>query len=281
MNSSPSIPTYELAALRYATSPKRRPKDNFIFAHDLHDGPMPLDFFVWAAISADRVVLIDSGSDEGVCNRRGHQFLRCPSAILADMGIPTSRVTDVVVTHAHWDHMGNLDKFPQSTFHIHNQEMAHATGCAMCYPALRRPYDVDQVCDVVRALYGGRVSFSGAEKEIAPGISVHHVGGHTPGLQVVRVNTKRGKVVLASDAMHLYANAKLGNPFPVLVDVQAYLQAFDRIAKLADSADHIIAGHDPVVLQIYPAWSDDMSGQAVRLDVAPIRSPESILPQPQ
>jgi glyoxylase-like metal-dependent hydrolase (beta-lactamase superfamily II) len=265
-------PDYELIAVRYATSQNRRPRDNFLLSNDLHDVPMPMDFFVWLAVGGGRVVLVDSGSDADTCRRRGHDFLRCPAEALAQLGYAPQQVTDLVVTHMHWDHMGNLDKFPNARLHVHQTEMAHATGCAMCHPLLRRPYDVDQVCGVVRALYGGRVSFNDGEQTIAPGISLHHVGGHTPGLQVVRVKTRRGQVVLASDAMHFYANALLGNPFPVVVDVQQYLDAFPRIEHWADSPDHVIAGHDPLVMRMYPAWSEATAGMAVRLDVPPARS---------
>jgi glyoxylase-like metal-dependent hydrolase (beta-lactamase superfamily II) len=263
---------YELVAIKYATNQRRAVRENFLAPHDMHDGPMPMDFFVWAAISTDRVVLIDGGSDEATCARRGHQFLRCPAGALAEVGIDPMAVTDLVVTHMHWDHMGNIDKFPSAKLHIHKDELAHATGCGMCHPLLRRPYDVDQVCSVVKALYGGRVEFNHGECQIAPGITAHHVGGHTPGLQVVRIRTRRGHVVLASDAMHYYANAVTGNPFPVVVDVQHYLDAFNTINSLADSTQHVIAGHDPQVMQLFPAWSQSSSGFAIRLDAEPLGS---------
>jgi len=272
-------PEYELMAIRYATSAGRRLRNNFLNSHDLHDGPMPMDFYVWAAVAGERIVLIDGGCDRAMCERRGYEFLRCPAETLAGLGLDPGRVTDVVVTHMHWDHLGNLDKFPNARLCLHKSEIAHATGCAMCHPALRRPYDVEQVCGVVRALYGGRVAFNHGECAVAPGIGVHHVGGHTPGLQVVRVRTRRGYVVLASDAMHFYANAMLGNPFPVVVDVRDYLDAFAKIAALADTPGHIVAGHDPVVMEIYPPWPG-AEGAAVRLDATPSRAPASVLPGP-
>ncbi|OWT56230.1 N-acyl homoserine lactonase family protein [Candidimonas nitroreducens] len=269
---------YEILAIRYATTKSRQVRDNFISTHDLHDGPMPMDFFVWAAIHGDRVILIDGGSDEETCTRRGYQFLRCPAQALAGLGYAPECVTDLVITHMHWDHLGNLEKFPKARFHVHKREIAHATGCAMCQPTLRRPYDVSQVCSVIKALYADRVQFNHGETRIAPGITLHHVGGHTPGLQVVRVRTRRGHVVLASDALHFYANSLLSNPFPVVVDVQDYLEAFPKIRGWADSSDHIIAGHDPVVMSIYPPWSEFSRDIAVRLDVPPKGEPTSLLP---
>ncbi|WP_454691649.1 N-acyl homoserine lactonase family protein [Achromobacter aloeverae] len=269
---------YEIVAIRYATTRTRGVRDNFISVHDLHDGPMPMDFYVWAIIDGDRIILVDGGSDEEVCTRRGYRFLRCPAAALGQLGFSPEQVTDLVVTHMHWDHLGNLDKFPNARLYLHKSEIAHATGCAMCQPTLRKPYDVNQVCSVIKALYADRVAFNHGECRIAPGITLHHVGGHTPGLQVVRVRTARGNVVLASDALHFYANSLLGNPFPVVVNVQDYLDAFPKIEAWADSPDHIIAGHDPVIMQIYPPWSDAVRDMAVRLDVPPNGKPMSNLP---
>lgn len=272
MSAPSDNPVYRLVALRYAASPHRRTKDNFLSTHDIHDAAMPMDFYTWAAVSDDRIVLIDGGSDREVCERRGHQFLQCPVEGLKGIGIDPNKVDDVILTHMHWDHIGNLKHFPNARLHVHALEMAHATGCAMCHPAMRRTYDVNQVCDVIHALYGGRVHFNEQDAvEIAPGISIHHVGGHTPGLQVVRVRTERGYVVLASDAMHFYANALLAEPFPVFVNVKDYLEAFQALEKLAESRDHIIAGHDPQVRQLYPQWTAETAHYATRLDVPPLQ----------
>jgi glyoxylase-like metal-dependent hydrolase (beta-lactamase superfamily II) len=139
----------------------------------------------------------------------------------------------------------------------------------MCQPLLQRPYDVEQVCQVVRALYGGRVNFNEGECAIAPGIGAHHVGGHAPGLQVVTVRTRRGVVVLASDALHFYENLTRDNPVSVVVDVPDYLRAFGTLARLAASPEHIVPGHDPLVLRLYPPASDAWAGEAVRLDAMP------------
>ncbi len=245
---------YRLLTVHYASSPAdRKAQHNFMAAVDFHDVPMPLDFYVWVAISEDRVVLIDSGCDLETCQRRGHTFLRCPTDALRDLGIAAGQVTDVIVTHMHWDHLGNLEKFPNARIHVHKTEMQHATGCAMCHETLRRPYDIDQVCTVLRALYAGRVSFTDETAEILPGIVVRPVGGHTPGLQIVEVSTARGQVVLASDAMHFYANGLLTNPYPVIVNVLDYMNGLALLKSLAATPDHLIPGHDPKLRERFPA----------------------------
>jgi glyoxylase-like metal-dependent hydrolase (beta-lactamase superfamily II) len=245
---------YRLYTILYAESPpSRRAQHNFMSAVDFHDVPMPLDFYCWVAVSGDRICLIDSGCDKETCDRRGHIFHRSIIEGLADLGLRAEDVSDVIVTHMHWDHLGNLEHFPNARIHVHKAEMAHATGCSMCHEPLRRPYDVEQICVLLRALYAGRVSFTSQAAEILPGLSIHPVGGHAPGLQIVEVSTARGKVVLASDAMHFYANGALSNPYPVVVDVREYLDGLRLLERLAESPDHIIPGHDPELRNRFPA----------------------------
>jgi glyoxylase-like metal-dependent hydrolase (beta-lactamase superfamily II) len=100
-------------------------------------------------------------------------------------------------------------------------------------------------------------------------LSVHHVGGHTAGLQCVRVWTARGWVVLASDASHLYANHEQGRPYPIVYNVGDMLEGFRTLQALADSPAHVIPGHDPLVLERYPAAAPALEGIVARVDVAP------------
>jgi glyoxylase-like metal-dependent hydrolase (beta-lactamase superfamily II) len=244
---------YRVFALRYGSNLRRRRAENVIYRApgDDHDPPMPMDFYVWAVVGPTGTVLVDTGSAPGTMAARGHDHLRPPAAALADAAF--TRVTDVITTHLHWDHAGNIADFPDARLHVQRAEMAHATGPPMCSGFLRRPYDAGQLGHWLTELYRGRVVFHSGDDEIAPGISVHHVGGHTPGMQVVRVSTARGQVVLASDAVHYYENLTAENPFPVLVSTIDYIEALRTVIRLADGPDHIIPGHDPLVLTRFPA----------------------------
>jgi glyoxylase-like metal-dependent hydrolase (beta-lactamase superfamily II) len=97
-------------------------------------------------------------------------------------------------------------------------------------------------------------------------VSLHHIGGHTMGLQVVRVETRRGALVLASDASHFYANMEQVRPFPIVWSVAEMVDGYRRLRALAESPAHIIPGHDPLVLQRYPAPSKALEGVVARLD---------------
>ena len=262
---------YELYAIRYATNPRRRRVENLMWVapDDPHDAPMPMDFFVWAAVSPSRTVVIDTGADERTCAARGHQFLRCPTDGLGGLGIDAADVQQVVTTHLHWDHAGNLGSFPDAQLHVQRTELAHASGPCMARAFLRRPYDPEQVATYIRRAYAGRVTFHDGAEEIAPGLSIHAVGGHTPGMQVVRVNTRRGQVVLTSDAVHYYENLDAENPFPVLVSTIDYVETLHRLGDLADGRDHLVPGHDPLVLASYPPARPELAGVVARLDVDP------------
>ena len=263
---------YRIFALRYGSNAHRQRSENVIYRPaGSPDGPMPMDFFVWAVAGPHGTVLVDTGSGPRTMTERGHTHLRSPVSALAGAGLDAGGVTDVVTTHLHWDHGGNILDFPGARLHLQRAELAHATGPSMCSGFLRRPYDLPQVSEWLGELYRGRVVLHEGDDEIAPGISVHHVGGHTPGMQVVRVRTARGNVVLASDAVHYYENLTAENPFPVLVSAIDYVAALGAVCRLADGPDHIVPGHDPLVLRRFPAVRPDLDGAvAVHLEPAAV-----------
>ncbi len=245
--------TYDIVAIRYATKPERVAGSNFLFPDD-HTAPMPIDYFVWAITGGGRTIVVDTGFGAAAAARRGSTLLRSTVEALALAGIDAAAVPDVVLTHLHYDHAGYMDAFPAATFHLQDAEMAFATGRCMCHRVLCIPMEVEDVLTAVRHVFAGRVRFHTGTATIAPGITLHLVGGHSGGLQVVRVPTARGHVVLASDAAHFWANIRTRNPFPLVVDVAAMAEGWRICEELSDGPDHIIPGHDPLVLSRFPTW---------------------------
>ena len=260
--------TYQVYAVRYAHH-DRRAHENFLQG-DPHDtAPMPLDYFVWAVVGESRTLVFDTGFDKAMAQKRGREFLRPPGEGLQAIGIDPASVKDVVISHMHYDHTGNNELFPNATYHLQDREMAFCTGRCMCHPNLRRSFEEEDVTAMVGRLFRGRVQFHSGADELAPGITVHHVGGHTDGLQAMRVKTERGWVVLASDASHFYANFEQMRAYPTVYNVGDMLEGFATIRRLATSLQHVVPGHDPLVLQRYPAAKPGLEGVAVRLDVEP------------
>jgi glyoxylase-like metal-dependent hydrolase (beta-lactamase superfamily II) len=265
-----AAPDWEIYAIRYASLARQR-SQNFI-VRDEHDGPMPMDFFVWLLRAPGRVILVDTGFGEEAARRRDRRLRRCPIAALSVLGVAPEDVTDVVITHLHYDHAGNLGKLPRARFHIQDKEVGFATGRCMCHATMRHAYEVQDVTDLVRHVYADRVVFHDGDAGIAPGVNLMLIGGHTQGLQSVRVKTARGQVVLASDASHYYENMEAFRPFPIVYNVADMLDGHRRVRREADSADHVIPGHDPLVLQRYPLVAGDEHGIAC-LHLPPLAVP--------
>jgi glyoxylase-like metal-dependent hydrolase (beta-lactamase superfamily II) len=262
-----SIDTHAVYAIRYAHH-DRMASENYLHG-DPHDILQPLAYFVWAIVGPHGTFVVDTGFDRAMADRRGRTLLRPVVEGLKAIDIAADRVEHVIVTHLHYDHCGNHDIFPRARYHLQDVEMAYATGRCMCHAEIRIPFETDDVVAMVRKVFDGRVEFHDGTEQIAPGITVHRIGGHSKGLQSVRVKTQRGHVVIASDASHLYAHFTEGRVFPITYSVADTLEGYSTLRKLADSLDHIVPGHDPQVLERYPAAGPSLDQWIVRLDVQP------------
>lgn len=261
---------YEVYAIRYATV-ERMAGENYI-GGDPHETGVPMDYYVWLARNASRTFVIDTGFNEAAAQRRKRQFLRSPAEGLSLLGVDTARVEDVIITHLHYDHIGNFDLFPTARFHLQDSEMAYATGRYMAADFFAGAYEAEEVVAMVRNVYAGRVEFHDGDVELAPGLSIHHVGGHTMGLQIVRLWTRIGWLVLASDASHYADNMNSGRPFPIVFDVGQMIDGWKYMRELVDDPHNIIPGHDPAVMHWYEAPDSTLEGIAVRLDAKRQRS---------
>lgn len=225
-----------------------------------------MDYFIWVLRRGDRVILVDTGYDSDEAAARARPICLTPRAALEPLGIAPETVDCVIVTHLHYDHAGGLHLFPNATLHMQAAEMAYATGPCMCHDTLRMPYTAGHICEAIQRLYSGKVVFHDGDAEIADGVTVHRIGGHSRGLQAVRVRTSAGWLVLASDAAHFYENVQRRKPFPIVVDVQDMLDGFATLERLASQPALIVPGHDPLVMTSFP---QDKAAHIVRLDRGP------------
>lgn len=256
---------WEVHAVKYADRNERTRAESFLF-DDNHDTPHAMDYFIWVLRRGDEVIIVDTGYDTAEATARGRPIRMEPAQALAPLGIRPEEVRTVIVTHLHYDHAGGLHLFPNATLHMQAAEMAFATGPCMCHDTLRKPFSADHICEAVKRLYSGKVIFHDGDAQIADGVTVHCIGGHSRGLQCVRLRTQRGWMVLASDAAHYYENFLKEKPFPIVVDLQNMLDGFARLKSLASQPELIIPGHDPLVRDIFP---EGAAPHITRLDFSP------------
>jgi glyoxylase-like metal-dependent hydrolase (beta-lactamase superfamily II) len=258
--------THRIFAVRYGHI--ERTSDRNFLGGDDHANRMPLDYYVWVIKTDARSIVVDTGFDSAQAAARGRELIRPVADGLVAIDVDPTQVLDVVITHMHYDHAGNAALFPRARFHVQDAEMAYCTGRAMTHHHLSAFFDAENVTAMVRRVFDGRVVFHAGDSELCPGVTLHHLPGHTMGLQAVRVETARGPVVLASDAAHFWANLERETPYPVVANVPQYLESLRALRRLAPSIDHIIPGHDPQVLARFPA--EAALQDIVRLDLAPL-----------
>jgi len=260
------VSRYEVHAIKYAERDAVR-AEHFI-GGDPHDStPMPMDYFVWLIRSdSGREWIVDTGFEEDDAQARRRTLLRTASEGVALLGVDPENVADVIVTHFHYDHAGGVNQFPKATFHVQDQEMHFATGRDMTRKAFNHAFNVRHIQELVDRVFAQRVTFHDGDTELAPGLTLHLIGGHTRGLQVVRIETGNRVVVLASDASHYWANMNEGRPFPIVDDLSKMIQGWETLKELAGPEGVIVPGHDPLVFDHFPPSSPDLEGIAVRLD---------------
>jgi glyoxylase-like metal-dependent hydrolase (beta-lactamase superfamily II) len=261
--------TWEIYAIRYGTNQRRTRGDNFILEKRPTE-TMPMDFYCWVLKATGRVIVVDTGMDEGKAARHGHDILLNPVDAWKALGIAPASVDTVILTHAHYDHLGHLHALENAHFHMQAEEMNYVTGPWMQRAWFRRAYEPDEIARLVHLLHGERLTLHGRDQEIADGVSVHWVGGHCAGQEVVRVRTLRGWVVLASDALHYYEEYERGIPFSVAFNLSDMIAGHERIRELAESDDHVVPAHDPRIADIYPCVDGQPGETIFRVDLAPV-----------
>ncbi len=256
---------WEVYALRYAFDASRRASQCFLGGSG-GDGPMPVAYQAFILRGPAGVVVMDTGADRERCARYGKTDIRGFDEALAALGTTPDAVGTIIQTHLHWDHAGQPGLFTQARFHLQAREMAYVNGPGMRHAVLRAGYEAEDIAAATALLHAGRLVLHAGDVPLASGLSLHHVGGHTDGLQVARVSTRRGWMCLATDAVAHRANLTRRIPFPVLFHVGDALDAYDTVSTLADQPDLVIPGHDPWVVDAHPPAASGTADWLARLD---------------
>ncbi|HEY6389944.1 MAG TPA: N-acyl homoserine lactonase family protein [Bryobacteraceae bacterium] len=247
-----SAAEYEVYAIRYATIPDFSVAS--LVAGADRARKLDIAMLVWLVRGNGRNILVDSGFYHEQFFRQWHvaDFVK-PADALSRVGLKADDITDVIITHLHWDHADGMDLFPKARVWLQKDELQYYAGEAWQSRATHGGIDPDDVIEAVKLNTQGRVGLvNGDAQEIIPGITCYTGGRHTYASQYVGVNTKAGIVILASDNMYLYENLEKHVPIAATLDAASNLRAQDRMKQLAANPKLIIPGHDPAVMTNFP-----------------------------
>ena len=248
--------TYEVYAVRFATL-ANFPVASLVAGAD-RSRRMDIAMMVWVLKGAGRVALVDSGFHREQYFRQFtvKDYVRPPDA-LAPLGIRADDVTDILLTHMHWDHAGGIDLFPSARVWIQKDEYGYYAGDAWQSRTTHGGIDPDDVIEIVRRNTQGKVSFvNGDDDTLLPGIRFGVGGRHTWASQFVAAAARAHTVVLASDNMYLYENLDAHAPIAQTLDAASNLRTQDRMRSLAGDARLLVPGHDPAVFDRFPHISE-------------------------
>jgi len=250
--SSQSKPTYEIYAIRYGTVPDYPVADLVAGADPVRRTDVAM--MIWLVRGNGRNILVDSGfyHERFFRDWKVNGFIK-PSDALGPLGVKPEDVTDVIISHMHWDHADGIDLFPKAKIWIQKDELQYYAGEAWQSKDTHGGIDPDDIVTLVRMNTEGRVELvAGDDQEIIPGVTCYTGGRHTYASQFVGVQTAAGTVVLASDNMYLYENLEKHVPIAATLDAASNLRAQDRMKQLAARPGLIIPGHDPAVFEKFP-----------------------------
>ena len=252
---APRQPSYRVYAIRYATVPAFPVRYLVTGADTTRTLDIAMTFWLLDG-GPGRHVLVDAGfyRPKFLSDWKPAGFVK-PSDAVARAGVPADSITDIIISHVHWDHLDGADLFPNARIWIQREEYAHHVG-ADGLP-LAQAIDTLDAAMLYQLNAAGRVKLvPGDGQEILPGITVYTGGKHTFASQYVGVRTAKGIVVVASDNLYLYENLERHRPIAQTLDSTSNLAAQERMKKLAASPRLILPGHDPAVFTRFHAVAE-------------------------
>jgi glyoxylase-like metal-dependent hydrolase (beta-lactamase superfamily II) len=247
-----SKPNYEIDAIRYATIPDFPVSE--LVAGAEPERKLDIAMMIWLVRGNGRNILVDSGfyHERFFKDWQIKDFTK-PSETLKRVGLKPEDITDVVISHMHWDHADGMDLFPNARIWIQKEELEYYAGEAWQSKDTHGGIDEEDVLTLVKLNTQGRVGMvNGDAQEIIPGVTCYTGGKHTYQSQYVGVQTTAGTVVLASDNMYLYENLERHAPIATTVDAASNLRAQERMKQIAARPGFIVPGHDPAVFAKFP-----------------------------
>ena len=258
-------PQWDVVAVRYGTRMTTRAECYHGYEElGEPDGPLGMDYFFWLLRGEAGTILVDCGFDTDVGTRRGRTTVCPPLEALARLDVTPDALDLIVITHLHYDHIGQLGGFPDTEWLVPERELAFWTR-----PDLSKehagPIERDEIDRVAAAVAAGQARLDGGAI-ITPGVGAILVGGHSPGQLALVVNGTGGPVLLTSDAVHYYEELERRLPFELFVDLEEMVAGYALLETLAERTGAVLVpGHDPEVTERFPPVSEALAGIALRL----------------
>ena len=255
-----SAPSWDVLAIRYGT--RMATRGTVYVDPDEPDAPLGMDYFFWLLRGDADTVLVDTGFDPVVGERRGRTTLCPPLTALARLGVAHDEIDVLAITHLHYDHTGNVRHVQSRELAVQSRDLDfwQVDGLA---PEHALHVEADEVRSVATAR---RVRRLHGEAALAPGIGAVLVGGHSPGQMALVVKGRGRPVLLTSDAIHYYEELERRLPFAIYTDLDEMAAGYDLLEQLAEHAGAVLVpGHDPEVMERFPPASEELAGLAIRL----------------
>lgn len=249
-------PHYEVYAVRFASS--AYPFTIADWADKGPKDPVKIDFMVWLVKGDNgKNILVDAGFLNDIPNAAEFKIVNYvrPDSALLPLGLAAKDITDIIVSHPHWDHIDGLNLFPNAKIWIQQDDYGYFVGQAWQKDGEPGGFVQRDVRMLLELNLAGRlVLVKGDNQNILPGITVYTGSKHTYESQYALVETGKRKVILASDNIWVYYSLENLRPaaYGGTLDTTAYKNAMIRMKQLAPTKNAIIPGHDGKIFTLFP-----------------------------
>jgi glyoxylase-like metal-dependent hydrolase (beta-lactamase superfamily II) len=253
-----SPPIYKIFAVKYA-GPFSRPVAKVLWNTDWEE-EIQINYYIWVVQGNNETLIVDCGMAPSLAEKMQLQGYVNPAQLLSRMGIDASRVQRVVITHVNFDHVSGIELFPHATFYVQEREF----NFWIKDPVAKKPPFLMYTDPVGNSHLAGlegtdRLVLVVGDQKILPGIDLLLAPGHTPGLQVVAVNTAKGTAIIGSDCAHLFRNYEEEIPSCFIIDLVAWMKTYDKVKSRVSSPNLLFPGHDMKMLTDYPEVAEDIT----------------------